>query len=95
MFKIPKKVKVGAYEYSVRVVKNLTHKGINIRGICDNDELEILIDLGLRGADVPVTFLHECLHAIDEVYGVKLGEKRIGVLDHSLVAFLNDNDLRF
>lgn len=39
---------------------------------------------GLKGALKGQTLFHEALHAIDEMYGLKLGENRIRVLEQVL-----------
>jgi len=94
--KIPKSVKIGAYTYRVKYEKSLKrHKLGDVNGICDNEGLTIWLVKGMVGEQLKITFLHECLHAIESVYGFELGEERVSKLDHTLTAFLIDNNLGF
>jgi len=93
--KIPKSVKIGAYTYKVKTVKVLTHNGNDLTGLCDNDKCVISILDGMTKVDEKIVLIHECLHAIENAYGIQIGEKRVGKLDHALTALLTDNDLEF
>jgi len=93
--RIPKTVKIGAYIYKIIHKSKVTHKGVSLTGLCDNDSFEIVLEKGLSGAELMVVFMHECLHAIEYCHEIKLGENKVKRLDHAIVAFLTDNNLRF
>lgn len=44
----------------------------------------ITIRMGLPPAQRRLTVLHEVLHAIDDIYGLDLGERRVRVLEQAL-----------
>lgn len=41
---------------------------------------------------IHATLLHEALHAMDEMYSLQLGERRVRVLENVLLAFVQDNE---
>ena len=92
--KIPKTLKIGAYEYKVVIQDGITHKGFALSGLCECDELIIRLDKKLKGTELQVVFIHECLHAIEHSYNIKLGEKTVERLDNALVAFFKDNNIK-
>jgi hypothetical protein len=47
----------------------------------------------MSGDRAATAFLHECLHAIDELCDIELQEKQISALAPALLSFLRDNDL--
>jgi len=93
--KIPKTVKVGAYTYKVEFVDTLKHEGNDLLGLCDNESYTISIVKKLKPIPLKVVFLHECLHAIENVYGCVLGENKVNKFDHYLVDYLIENKLNF
>jgi hypothetical protein len=93
--RIPKEVKVGAYTYKVRRLKKVSKEGKECWGLCDHKKFTISLQKDLTGIDLKVTFIHECLHAIEYAYEITLGEKKINKLDNYLVAFFLDNNVNF
>lgn len=87
---LPKKVKIGALQISIRWVKDL-----NSHGQYKHNEAEILLDESIRENDAETldTFLHECLHAMDYANKLDLGEDTVHRLAFMLTAFLVDNNL--
>jgi len=88
--KIPKSVKVGAYTYKVKLTSKLDSDGL-----CEDKTLTIWLKKDLHKTDLAITFMHECLHAIEHSYEIFLGEKKIKKLDTYLVSLLRDNNLTF
>jgi hypothetical protein len=93
--RIPDKVLIGPYTYAVE-------RGCEILLNEDKEELIGKIDHDLLiirlWGDAPpeveeAAFLHEVIHAIDELCQMGLDEKHIKVLAPMLYAFLRDNDL--
>ena len=91
MFKIPKKVKVGAVEYSVvQVDKVFSDNGDWCFGTIDFQELEIEINPTFPRPP-QITFIHEIIHAIDMNAGDSLDERQIRMLGYGIYQLLVDN----
>lgn len=54
----------------------------------------ITIRMGLPPAQQRLTVLHEVLHAIDDIYGLDLGERRVRVLEQALGSALGHLELQ-
>jgi len=96
--KIPRTIIIGAYTWKVKRVKEFKTKsdpGRVLTGICDSKTLTIYIKKGLKEIDLRITFMHECIHAIEYAYDITIGEKIITKLDNYLVCFIQDNNLDF
>lgn len=87
---IPDKIKVGGNVYPIRFVENM---GIdrNLYGNTNHSVGFIEIDASLVGQTKKSTFIHEMLHALDNVYDIGLSEHQVSLLEAALYAFLEDN----
>lgn len=104
--KIPETLKVGGHIYIVKYPYHFTERG-DICGQHDGTMKEIKLDnvdpwshTSKSESGVAVTFLHEILHACDQITGHEVfrgdeGEKRIEAISESLFQVLRDNKLRF
>ena len=93
--KIPEVVKIGAYDYKVVEVDKLVHEGKELLGLCDRENNVISLLKGMKPKKEKEVFIHECLHAIEESYGITLGEKKVNLLGLAIMALISDNKLRF
>jgi hypothetical protein len=93
--KIPKSLKIGPYCYGVVFKEDLEHEGNSLFGLCDQVNHIIYMRKGMEPKKKMETFLHECLHAIEDVYGVEIGEEKVSLLGLSLMAIINENKIRF
>jgi len=91
--KIPRVAKIGAYKYKVVRKHKLKLDGKDMEGYCDNENKVIYLNKSLKGVELFSVFLHESLHAIDYIYEVPLGERKIRVLEHALAGLLLDNGI--
>jgi hypothetical protein len=104
--KIPETLKIGGHNYRVRFPYRFNERG-DIMGQHDGTLKEIKIDdcdcwthAERSETGVAVTFLHEILHACDQITGHEIfkgedGEKKIEAISESLFQVLRDNKLRF
>ena len=92
---IPNKVKIGAYDYKVVEMDKLEHEGNKLWGLCDREENVIYLQKGMKRKKEKEVFIHECLHAIEESYGLDLGEDKVNLLGLAFMALITDNKLRF
>jgi len=92
--KIPKKrVKIGVHTYTIAWQRIILSEDKEVDGVCDHEKMEITLSDKLKETQLQETFIHECLHAIEETYKINLGESRINALAPALLAFLKDNKL--
>lgn len=92
---IPPVVKIGAYDYKIIEKDKIEHEGNKLWGLCDREENVIYLQKGMKRKKEKEVFLHECLHAIEESYGLNLGESKVNILGLALMALIDDNKLRF
>ena len=85
--KIPKKIKIGGYEFIVTyhdTLKDPPNDNDECVGKCDYVNFSIKIINGLKRQQELTTFLHECLEAVNFVYGVGLKHKQIEALESAV-----------
>lgn len=89
---IPEKIKVGGYEYPVRFIKNM---GVDRGeyGSINHSVGFIEIDDSITGQTKESTFIHEALHALDNVYDIGLNEHQVAQMEAAIYAFLKDNPI--
>ena len=97
MIKIPKKLKIGAFNYTIEMSNNLHIKN-GLQGVHYGSQC--LIKLQIGGKDgynrqkVELNFFHEVLHAIDATYNDSgLDEKTVDGLANGLYQVFKDNNL--
>lgn len=91
--KIPRKAKIGAYTYKIVRKHKLKMDGKDMDGYCDCESKTIYLDKALKDLELFSVFIHECLHAIELIYEIPLGERKIRILEHALTALLFDNGM--
>ena len=91
--KIPKKLKIGAHLFRIKLVESKKIDGgeDEIMGYCDKVNCEIRIANNLTQTQLEETLLHEVIHAINDVMSHELIEG----LAHSLHQVIKDNKLCF
>jgi len=97
--KIPRKVKLFNRHYDVvrddRVIKEYSP---HCWGMIEFDRSFIAIKKrqeDFQEYKEAETFMHEIIHGIDEVYGLKLSESKVNLLAQGLVTVIRDNKLNF
>lgn len=60
-------------------------------GECDDENQLISVCDGLPLGNEQDTVLHECLHALDKQFGIRLSERQVTRLAPALLAFVKDN----
>ena len=92
MIHIPKKVKIGPYEYKVKDL-NGDEKG-EFWGTHSLEDLELRIKKDMGQPQLSIVYLHEVLHALDEAYcGKGFTEDQIHTLSYALYDFLTNNKI--
>ena len=92
MICIPKKLKLGPYEYKVKCLNG--DEEDEFWGRHHLEELEIRVKKGLAQPHAAIVYLHEVLHAMDEIYcGKGLEEEQIHSLAYALYDFLTNNKI--
>ena len=81
--KIPKQIKIGAFNIDIKLVPGLVDDG-NMSG-----EQTILINDDLSQKEKELTLLHEIIHAINPAFS----EKEVEWLSRALYQVFNDNHL--
>lgn len=99
--KIKKLIKIAAHKVRIRLLKNITLKGFeNALGYADlyHDEIVIRKEFGGKPLPEPTkaeVFMHEILHMLAQLYGIKIKEQEVNQLAAGLLQVIRDNKLNF
>lgn len=87
--KIPKSVKVGPY--TIPIIRAEIPAEHEAAGFYDETEASprIIVDSRLRGIRETETFVHEVMHAIDHIYGLRAKHRHVHGFANGLVQALN------
>lgn len=89
---IPKKVKIGYKEYEVKMRDSDVINGNEVcYGTIKFEDGEINIANIYSEDMMKCTFIHECLHGIDDIVEAKLTEDQIRLMSKGLYTFIKDN----
>lgn len=92
---IPAKVKVGIYEYDVKIQKDVKLGKQKCDGVISYFKQSIAIDESLPQINKEVTLWHEMIHLVSHQYNITLSEREVDCLAHGIVGILKDNFLNF
>ncbi len=92
---LKEKVKIGCDFYNIVFEEKPLQDGELCRGLCNPDKRTITLQTELADTRLMETFLHECIHAIDDTYRVGLSELQVNVLGVALINLIRDNNLNF
>lgn len=89
---IPSKVKIGYREYTVNKVNdNVVYDNSVCYGNIEYDRGVINISTLHHEEQQKCTFIHECLHGIDEIVEAKLTEDQVRLISKGLYDFIKTN----
>lgn len=89
---IPSKVKIGYREYAVNKVNdNVVYDNSVCYGNIEYDRGVINISTLHHEEQQKCTFIHECLHGIDEIVEAKLTEDQVRLISKGLYDFIKTN----
>lgn len=88
-------VKVGYKHYKVKEEQNLHESEAELQGQIRYLEQEIALREDITEESKEATLMHECLHALDEMYGIELSEEQVERLGNALYMFIEDNPQMF
>jgi len=92
--KRPLSAKVVGKVYRIQFVKGHPLEEDDM-GECDDENQLISVCDGLPLGNEQDTVLHECIHALDKQFGLKLKEAQVTGLATAMLAFLKDNPSLF
>lgn len=81
--KIPKKIVIGTYQFNVTYHDELysDHDGERAVGKCNVQDFRIQLINNMSKTCKETTFIHECLEAINHIYGIGCKHKQIEALE--------------
>lgn len=88
-------VKVGYKHYKVKEEQNLHESEAELQGQIRYLEQEMALREDMTEESKEATLMHECLHALDEMYGIELSEEQVERLGNALYMFIEDNPQMF
>ena len=95
--KIPEKVKVGGFDYKIEMggKVNLDLQADASWGKCANQLRRIRLDDSINSSQLSETFIHEALHAIEDIYVANADEHCISALANGLHQVFEGLGIRF
>ena len=88
-------IKIGCNKWTLELHDFVTCGGVDCRGLCLCEDRTIKLKSSLENTRLMGTFLHECIHAIDDEYDVDLTEHQVHLLGTSLLSLIRDNKINF
>jgi hypothetical protein len=92
--RIPKTVTIAGYVVKVIYKRGLVCDGVECWGVYDYNKNVIYLKTGMEKTRKEEVFLHECIHAISDILGLKLSEKAVNLLGVELLALLRNNKIK-
>lgn len=89
--KIPGKIKVLYKEYTVEETANLHDNGGDLYGQIHYLSEKIFLNVDASEEQKKSTLLHELIHALDEMYDIRLKEKQVKKLGNAFYMLQKDN----
>lgn len=93
--RIRRKIKIGPHEVKIIYKKKIFNDKIELSGYADAANNKIYLEYNMPKTKKMEVFLHECLHVMDDIYSLALGEKRVNALATILVNFIRTNGIDF
>lgn len=96
--RIPEKIKIGWKDYEVEVIKEtgkMKDGGDELYGRIDLGKREITINKAYDDDQQKCTLVHECIHGVDELFGIGLKEEQVEQLGHGIYMLIKDNEEAF
>ena len=95
LMKVPKKIKIGAFNYKIIQVDNMA-EDFKLLGQAITDRQLIKVEKGSNSQTKDVTLWHEVIHAISDVYNCDTDEHNIDRFAQGLTAIMkNDFGIKF
>ena len=91
--KIPKKLKIGGYLYTVEMRERDKNDGSNNPGASFCRYQKIFIEKNAHKEQQESSLIHEILETIDYHYQLKMDHDKLSVLETALYQVLKDNKL--
>lgn len=92
---IPEKVKVLYKEYTIEEQENLHDDGTDLYGQVHYLPEKILLNIDSSDEQKKATLIHELIHALDEMYCIKLEENLVEKLGTAMYMLIRDNPNMF
>ena len=90
--KCPSSIKINHLDYSIKLCSNVVDKdGDKYLGSIDHTTKEIKLNQNMPKEELPMTLLHEVIHAIDRQAGHTLQEAEVLMLSYGIHGVLKDN----
>ena len=91
MIRIPKEMTIAYKEYAVTMDRNVHDGEAELYGCMDSKTETIVIDQDLSHEQKCATLIHECIHAMDDVFAIGLEESQVVKLGSAIYMMLRDN----
>lgn len=89
--KLPKKVNISGYDITIKYAKKVVVNGDECYGVYDSSSKEIILSKGMSDARKREIFLHEFLHAIEDIYRIDITEDNISCFALGLSQLLSNS----
>lgn len=86
----PTKVRIFGRDFSIHYIPN-SSLGVDRMGYCEWTKQKISVEDGLTPIEEADTVLHEVIHGLDDVMGLKLEEDQVKCLATGILGILQDN----
>lgn len=93
--KIPKNVSILYKKYDIEFEPNLHDENNDLYGQILHGQERIILNSASSIEQQKATLLHEAIHGLDELYGIKLKEEQVEKLSTAMYMLIKDNPEMF
>jgi Zn-dependent peptidase ImmA (M78 family) len=91
--KIPRKINIAGYDITVKYGKKVFVNKEECFGFYDTESKQIVLAKGMSPARKREIFLHEFLHAIEDIYRISISEEGISCFAIGLAQLFSHNNV--
>jgi len=93
--RVPKKVIISGHTFEIIYKKKLFCNNVDCWGMCDYKNHKIYLVRGLKPTHKMEIFLHECIHAIEDIHLIKLPEVAVKNMAIGILGLIRNNKIDF
>lgn len=92
--RLPKQVVIAGHNIQIKYGRGLKLNGKECWGIYNDSKKTIFLRSGMDKSRKAEIFLHECIHAIDDIHVLNLTEKAVKILGVEISGLIRNNKIK-
>ncbi len=92
--RLPKQIVIAGHIIKIKYARGLVNGETDCWGLYNDATHTIYLKKGMDQSRKAEIFLHECIHAIEHVHVLNVGEKAVKLLGVEIMALLRNNKIK-